>query len=109
MAIWDAVAKIEGKPLYRLLADRYRGGRADDSVWVYAAGGYYHPGKGLDALKDEMRSYRDRGYVTCKMKIGAASLAEDLRRIEAALEVVGAGGNLCVDANGRFDLETAIA
>ena len=46
MAVWDAVAKIEGKPLYRLLADRYRGGVADDRVWVYAAGGYYHPGKG---------------------------------------------------------------
>src|SRR3546814_8218737 len=30
MAVWDAVAKIEGKPLYRLLADRYREGRADD-------------------------------------------------------------------------------
>ena len=41
MAVWDAVAKIEGKPLYRLLAERYNGGRADDKVFVYAAGGYY--------------------------------------------------------------------
>ena len=47
MAIWDAVAKIEGKPLYRLLAERYRGGVADEKVWVYAAGGYYYPGKEL--------------------------------------------------------------
>jgi len=39
MAVWDAVAKIEGKPLYRLLADRYSDGVADDKVWVYAAGG----------------------------------------------------------------------
>src|SRR5215217_9116904 len=51
MAVWDAVAKIEGKPLWRLLADRYRGGNADERVWVYAAGGYTHPGKGLDALQ----------------------------------------------------------
>ncbi|WP_207476862.1 mandelate racemase/muconate lactonizing enzyme family protein [Arenibaculum pallidiluteum] len=109
MAVWDAVAKIEGKPLYQLLADRYRGGQADDRVWVYAAGGYYYPGKGLDALKDEMKSYRDRGYTVCKMKIGAVPLAEDLARIEAALEVLGEGRNLCVDVNGRFDLETAIA
>src|SRR6266853_6944170 len=42
MAVWDAVAKIAGKPLYRLLADRYHGGQADDNVWVYAAGGYYY-------------------------------------------------------------------
>lgn len=109
MAVWDAVAKIADKPLYRLLADRYRGGEADDSVWVYAAGGYYHPGKEIEGLKDEMRSYRDRGYTVCKMKIGLAPLNEDLKRVEAALAVVGEGQNLCVDANGRFDLQTAIA
>src|ERR1700736_6184776 len=57
MALWDAVAKIEEKPLYRVLADRYRGGEADERVWVYAAGGYYQPGKDLRALQDEMRWY----------------------------------------------------
>jgi L-alanine-DL-glutamate epimerase-like enolase superfamily enzyme len=109
MAVWDAVAKIEGKPLYRVLADRYRGGKPDDKVWVYAAGGYYYPGKDLTALQTEMRSYRDRGYRVVKMKIGGAPLDEDLRRIDAVLQVVGDGKNLAVDANGRFDQETAIA
>ena len=108
MAVWDAVAKIAGVPLWKLLADRYRDGVADEKVWVYAAGGYYYPGKDLKALQDEMRSYRDRGYRVVKMKIGGASLDEDLRRIEAVLEVVGEGRNLCVDVNGRFDIETAI-
>jgi L-alanine-DL-glutamate epimerase-like enolase superfamily enzyme len=103
MAVWDAVAKIEGKPLYRLLADRYRGGEADAKVWVYAAGGYYQPGKELSALQDEMRGYREMGYTVVKMKIGGAPLAEDLNRIEAVLEIVGEGKNLAVDANGRFD------
>jgi L-alanine-DL-glutamate epimerase-like enolase superfamily enzyme len=109
MAIWDAVAKIEEKPLWRLLAERYREGDADERVWVYAAGGYYQPGKDLSALQDEMRSYRDMGYRTVKMKIGGAPLSDDLKRIEAVLAVVGDGENLAVDANGRFDLETAIA
>jgi len=109
MAVWDAVAKIAGKPLYRLLADRYRGGKADTKVWVYAAGGYYYPGKDLMALKNEMKGYLDRGYQVVKMKIGGVPLAEDIRRIEAVLEVVGAGSHLAVDANGRFDLDTAIA
>jgi len=109
MAVWDAVAKIAGKPLYRLLADRYRGGKADDSVWVYAAGGYYYPDKGLAALQEEMRGYLARGYRVVKMKIGAVPLDEDLRRIEAVLEVVGGGKHLAVDANGRFDLPTALA
>ncbi|HXF79821.1 MAG TPA: enolase C-terminal domain-like protein, partial [Usitatibacter sp.] len=34
---------------------------------------------------------------------------EDVRRIEAVLAVLKSGERLCVDANGRFDLDTAIA
>ena len=109
MAVWDAVSKIAEKPLYRLLAERFGDGAPDDKVWVYAAGGYYYPGKGLAALQDEMRGYLDRGYTTVKMKIGGAPLAEDLKRIEAVLAVVGTGQKLAVDANGRFDLDMALA
>jgi len=109
MAVWDAVAKIAGKPLYRLLADRYRNGKVDDKVWVYAAGGYYYPGKDMTALRNEMKRYRDIGYQVVKMKVGAVPLDEDIRRIEAVLAVVGEGKFLAVDANGRFDLNTAIA
>jgi L-alanine-DL-glutamate epimerase-like enolase superfamily enzyme len=110
MAIWDALAKAEGVPLWRLLADRYRGGKADDAAWVYAAGGYYYPGEDVKSLTDEMRSYLDRGYSTVKMKIGGANLATDVKRIEAVLKVLGGKGEkLCVDVNGRFDLDTALA
>jgi L-alanine-DL-glutamate epimerase-like enolase superfamily enzyme len=109
MALWDALAKAEGVPLWRLLAERYNEGRADETAWVYAAGGYYYPGEDIARLRDEMRSYLDRGYATVKMKIAGAELAADLRRIEAVLAVVGSGERLCVDANGRFDLATALA
>lgn len=108
MAVWDAVAKIEGKPLFRLLAERH-GVTADPRVFVYAAGGYYYPGKDLSALRAEMRSYLDRGYDVVKMKIGGASIDEDRRRIEAVLAEIEGRGQLAVDANGRFDLDTAIA
>lgn len=108
MAVWDAVAKIEGKPLYRLLAERYRGGAEGDKVFVYAAGGYYYPGKNLQSLRDEMKKYLDLGYTVVKMKIGGESLAADLERIEAVVRIVGSGKNVAVDANGRFDLRTAI-
>ena len=108
MAVWDAVAKIEDKPLYRVLGERYRGGDVDDKVFVYAAGGYYYPGKNVQALQDEMKKYLDLGYSVVKIKIGGESLADDLRRIEAVIKVVGSGKNLAVDANGRFDLQTAI-
>ena len=108
MAVWDAVAKIENKPLYRVLGERYRGGAVDDKVFIYAAGGYYYPGKNLTALQDEMKKYLDLGYSVVKMKIGGASLAEDIKRIEAVIKIAGAGKNVAVDANGRFDLKTAI-
>ena len=109
MAVWDAVAKIEGKPLFQLLAERYGNGQANPRVFVYAAGGYYHPGKGLDGLRQEMEGYLARGYSVVKMKIGGAPLAEDCERIEAVLRMLAPGQQLAVDANGRFDLETAIA
>src|SRR6266700_3401003 len=93
MAVWDAVAKIEGKPLFQLLADRYGNGTPDREIFVYAAGGYYYPGQDLGKLKDET---------------GGGSLDDDLRRIDAVLSVLQDGQKLAVDANGRFDLDTAI-
>jgi D(-)-tartrate dehydratase len=108
MALWDAVAKIEGKPLFQLLAERYGNGTANPRVFVYAAGGYYYPGKDVEALQREMTSYLERGYSVVKMKIGGAPLAEDCRRIESVLRILGPGRQLAVDANGRFDLETAV-
>ncbi len=109
MAVWDAVAKIERKPLHRLLAERYGQGKpANPKVFVYAAGGYYWPGQGLEGLTREMNGYLDRGYSVVKMKIGGAALGEDCKRIEAVLKLLKPGQRLAVDANGRFDLKTAI-
>jgi L-alanine-DL-glutamate epimerase-like enolase superfamily enzyme len=107
MAVWDAVAKIAGKPLFRLLAERHKR-TAEPRVFVYAAGGYYYPGKGIEQLRAEMRSYLDRGYNVVKMKIGNG-LAEDQPRIEGVLKELDGKAQLAVDANGRFTLEQAIA
>src|SRR5271168_2185280 len=74
MAVWDAVAKIAGCPLFELLAQKYGDGKVNRRIFVYAAGGYYYPGKDLDGLVREMKSYLDRGYTVVKMKIGGASL-----------------------------------
>jgi len=108
MAIWDAAAKIAGKPLFQLLAEKYGDGSPNRRVFVYAAGGYYYPGKDLDALKREMLGYIERGYTVVKQKIGGASLREDIARIEAVLSILKPGQSLAVDANGRFDLKTAL-
>src|SRR5882762_10179978 len=107
MAVWDAVAKIAGQPLFRLLAERHQR-QAEPRVFVYAAGGYYYPGKGIAQLRAEMRSYLDRGYTVVKMKIGNG-IAEDRARIEGVLAELDGKAQLAVDANGRLSLEDAIA
>lgn len=108
-AIWDAVAKIEEKSLHQIFAERFNGGAFDEAVRVYPGGGYYDPEKGTDGLKAEMQGYRDAGYTLMKMKIGGAPLDDDMRRIEAALEVTGGGEFLAVDANAALDLDRATA
>ena len=105
MAVWDIVSKIARVPLYEHLAKKYGDGKFTNKIFVYAAGGYYYPGKDIEMLQDEMKSYLDLGFTTVKMKIGGASLKDDINRIESVLKIVGDGNNLCVDANGRFDLK----
>lgn len=109
MAVWDAVAKIEGKPLWKLLSERYNGGKYDERVLVYSGGGYYYPGKEKEGLQDEMRRAQEKGYRLLKMKVGGAPLKDDLKRIEWVLEIAGKGELVAIDANGRLDLEQALA
>ena len=108
VALWDAVAKIAGTPLHRLLAERYNGGRVTDKVFCYVCGGWYFPGQTLADLQDEMRRHLDAGYTMLKMKVGGLRLEEDLGRVEAVLQVVGSGGRLAVDANAKFDRDAAL-
>ena len=101
VAVWDAMAKIEGKPLHRVLAERYNGGKVPDKVFCYVGGGWYAPGKTTKDLQDEMRRHLDSGYTMVKMKVGGAPLAEDMSRIEAVKIAVGNRAQLAVDANSQ--------
>lgn len=109
LAVWDLNAKLADEPAHVAIARA--SGRAPSfaPVEVYTGGGYYHrPGTGW-SLRDEIAHYRDLGFRSFKIKIGGAPLAEDMRRVEEALAAAGGGANLMVDANGRFDLPTALA
>jgi L-alanine-DL-glutamate epimerase-like enolase superfamily enzyme len=109
VAVWDAVAKISGKPLYQLLAERFNGGKVAKQVFCYVGGGWYYPGQTIQDLQDEMRRHLAAGYTQVKMKVGGLSLSEDVRRVEAVLQVVGSGEHLAVDANCKFDRTNALA
>jgi D(-)-tartrate dehydratase len=56
-----------------------------------------------------MRRHLDAGYTMVKMKVGGLSLAEDLKRVEAVLAIVGGGQHLAVDANAKFARDEAHA
>jgi L-alanine-DL-glutamate epimerase-like enolase superfamily enzyme len=108
VAIWDAVAKIADKPLYALLAETFSGGRVPTNVFCYVGGGWYWPGQTVEDLQDEMRRHLDAGYTMVKTKAGGLPLDEDLRRLEAVLDVIGSGERLAVDANAKFDRDEAL-
>lgn len=105
VALWDALAKAQGLPLHVLLARHFRSDDCPTCVPCYVGGGWYAPGKSLSDLQDEIRRRLSEGYTTMKIKVGGAALGEDLRRIDAALEVLGAPQRLAVDANAGFSPE----
>ncbi|MBI2455834.1 MAG: mandelate racemase/muconate lactonizing enzyme family protein [candidate division NC10 bacterium] len=121
IALWDLRGKMSGMPLWRLLGGYRR------RVPAYATGGFYAEGKGIRELCDEMRTYGRHGFRAVKMKVGRnsdiegsplramahrgvceVSLAEDLERVRAVRETIGPGIRLMIDANGAWDVPTAV-
>jgi D(-)-tartrate dehydratase len=109
MALWDAAAKIAGMPLYRYLAGALGLAVAGPDVPVYASGGYPYPSSDIAALSDEVRHFVDLGFTHAKIKIGAAGLDADLRRIEAAAAQLASSGHLAVDAMNSYAPDAALA
>jgi L-alanine-DL-glutamate epimerase-like enolase superfamily enzyme len=102
IALWDIKGKAAQLPLYKLLGGYRR------SLPCYVAGGYYADGKTLGALAEEMRGYLDDGVRAVKMKIGGASVREDVARVAAVRNEIGPEVELLVDANGAYRAGDAI-
>lgn len=96
IAVWDAIGKETGRSVHQLLGG-YR-----DTVPAYVAGGYYGEGRGLDDLQKEISGKVAIGAKAVKMKIGAASIPEDLARIDAVRAAAGPGVDVLVDANNAY-------
>jgi D(-)-tartrate dehydratase len=109
VAVWDALAKVLGKPLHRLLAERFNGGKVASKVFCYVGGGWYWPGQTIGDLQDEMRRHLDAGYTMVKMKVGGLPLADDARRVEAVRSILPSHAELAVDANCKFTRDEALA
>jgi D(-)-tartrate dehydratase len=106
-ASWDLQAKLEDKPLWRLIQERFPGATGR-SVPVYASGGQYRPVDDLAGLGEEIRRFRDLGYGRFKIKTGGLPVDGDRRRIETVLGLLGDKASaLAVDCNCGFDRDTA--
>jgi L-alanine-DL-glutamate epimerase-like enolase superfamily enzyme len=99
IGLWDLRAKAAGLSLSDLL------GRQRDLVPVYASGVNRH--LTLDELKDQVSRWMEAGHTRVKIKVGLPSLEEDLERVAAVRQIIGAGRLLMVDANQLWDLPTA--
>jgi L-alanine-DL-glutamate epimerase-like enolase superfamily enzyme len=108
MAIWDAAAKIASAPLHRFLAESVNTVPTAGDVPAYAAGGYQYPTEDIRRLSDEVRGFVHQGYTHVKIKIGAASLDQDLERIDAVLKLLQAPDYLAVDAMHAYDRTLAM-
>jgi L-alanine-DL-glutamate epimerase-like enolase superfamily enzyme len=105
IALWDLKGKLLGEPIWRLL------GGGNPTVAAYASGGYYgsEGEAAIGGLVEEMGSYAALGYPTIKMKVGGLPIAEDVERVRAVRDGVGADVSILLDANQAYDVPTAIA
>jgi L-alanine-DL-glutamate epimerase-like enolase superfamily enzyme len=102
IALWDLKAKAAGLPLWRLL-----GGDGSKQLEAYNTdGGWLNWSR--EQLISDARNSLDQGYRGIKIKIGNADPNVDLDRIAAVRKAIGPTVKFMVDANGKWDLPTAI-
>jgi D-galactarolactone cycloisomerase len=100
-AVWDAVGKALGQPLWRLW------GGANDRVPMTAIGGYY--GEPLGPIAEEMAYYQDElGLAGVKFKVGGRAPEVDAERVAAAREAAGDDFVICIDANQGYTVSEAV-
>jgi L-alanine-DL-glutamate epimerase-like enolase superfamily enzyme len=99
-AIWDAIGKLLGRPLWQLWGG-YR-----NRIPASLIGGYYDPDPGTIAR--ELEEWRELGFRACKFKVGGATPAEDARRVELLREAAGEEFTIMLDANQGYTLAEAV-
>jgi L-alanine-DL-glutamate epimerase-like enolase superfamily enzyme len=106
-AVWDAVGKALGQPLWRLWGG-YR-----DRIPMIGIGGYYIPddesSKGQEIEHEIDFFQQEHGMVGMKFKIGAESPEVDAARLARARRHAGDDFLFIVDANQGYTVPEALA
>lgn len=109
IALWDIVAKREGRPLYEVLAERFGGTVPDGAIPTYAAGGFYGGADPVETVTRDVAGWARAGFRDAKIKAGCDDRGLDMRRIEASLAQLAPGGRLALDLSCAFDAQGAVA
>jgi D-galactarolactone cycloisomerase len=101
IAIYDAIGKIHGVAVCKLL-----GGRGKERVPVYASGGYLtnDPDNQLQA---QLERVADKGFPGAKFKIGISPKSDE-QRVALARRILGDDILLLVDVNGNYTVDLAL-
>lgn len=103
LALLDAEARAENRPLAALLAEKAGFPEPADSVPVNATVG---DGSVDETVTGALEAI-EAGFDCLKLKVGARELSADVERVQAVRDYVDA--TLRVDANGAWESETARA
>jgi L-alanine-DL-glutamate epimerase-like enolase superfamily enzyme len=100
-AVWDLRSRLLHVPLWRLA------GGAQNRVPLYdTEGGWLH--LSTEELVANATAAMSQGFKGVKIKVGKPSGAEDLARLGAVREAIGAEAALMVDANQGFTRDEAL-
>ena len=103
IASWDLLAKARQQPLWKAL-----GGRTN-RVSVYASGGLYRDGAGIDDLIAETEAHLAAGFRSIKIKVGGVPVVDDIARVRAVRSLLREDGALWVDAVNQLAAPDALA
>ncbi len=104
IALWDLKAQAVGLPLWK-----YLGGQSNKQLEAYNTDGGWLNWSVQELVDDARQHTETEGFRGVKIKVGSSNPNRDLERIEAVRKAVGPHVKLMVDANGRWDLPTALA
>jgi len=100
-ALWDLAARRAGRPLAELLAECC--GPLCGPVLASVPASALLVESAAGALREEAIRARVAGHLAVKIKLGAATLAEDVARVAAARDGLGPDVALRGDANGAWN------